>query len=231
MTRKEYKMREKYCTGNRFPFYDLAGKYLPSGSNAVIVDIGAGSGSFCKYLGLDKKYKNIYLLDGNENTVKKLEKEFGKAASYKAPGKLPFNKGSVDFIHCSHLIEHLYYGQLYEFLSNINQALAPGGILAISTPLLWDRFYEDFSHVKPYGHKIFKYYLCQEKENASSEAISNNYEIKELVFRYRDSFDDSWGSRFFIVDIAMKLWRRLLYRIGIKKYIKNGYTIILKKKK
>ena len=55
--RKEYKMREKYCTGNRFPFYDLAGKYLPSGSNAVIVDIGAGSGSFCKYLGLDKNIK------------------------------------------------------------------------------------------------------------------------------------------------------------------------------
>lgn len=227
--REEYLLREKYTHGGREPFYDLAKEYLPKDPDSIIVDIGAGNGGFANYLGLIGHNK-LYLLDGNKDAVKNLKRSFGNVIEYRAPAVLPFKDKTVKFIHSSHLIEHLYHEELHALLKELDRVLMPGGILMISTPLLWKRFYNDMSHVKPYYPKVITGYLCKKKEQGSSEQISEDYKVEKLVYRYRLFFDDSWGSSIFIIDIIMKIWRRVLFRIGIRQYTRNGYTIIFKKK-
>lgn len=117
--KKSYQQRKLYCTGNRNLFYDIAARYLPSDKNTIIVDIGTREGEFAQYLNLAKKYRNLFLLDGNDETVKNLQIKFNNAILYKVPGKLPFETATVSYVHCSHIIEHLYPKELYEVLREI----------------------------------------------------------------------------------------------------------------
>jgi len=215
---------------NRFPFYDLAAKHLPSGENDIIVDIGSGEGEFADYLNLTEKHKSIFLLDGNNKTVEKLRSRFENAILYKAPDRLPFKDFDVCYVHCSHLIEHLTYQELYTFFKEIDRVLCKGGIFIVSTPILWYNFYGSLSHIRPYNPEVLKHYLCTANKNSTFNNISENYSILELVYRYSEiNFDESWGSRFFIIDFIMQSLKVLLSRVGIKRYTRNGYTIVLRK--
>lgn len=221
---------KKYCSGSRLPFFELAQKYLPKNPDSIVVDVGAGNGLFAEHLNLKDKYKNLYLLDGNKNTVDNLRKKFKNAVAYTAPSLLPFEENSVHLIHLSHIVEHLQPDDLHKFLQNLDRVLAKDGVLIISTPLLWDRFYEDLSHVKPYNPEVFIGYLCGEKSQASAENISRDYQIEELVFRYRSvPLGENIFSKYFIVYFLLKVFFIFLSKIGFRKYIKNGYTLILKK--
>jgi hypothetical protein len=50
----------------------------------------------------------------------------------------------------SHIIEHFDYRSLFAMMNRYLAVLKPGGLLLIATPLLGDRFYDNFDHVKPY---------------------------------------------------------------------------------
>jgi ubiquinone/menaquinone biosynthesis C-methylase UbiE len=221
--------RERHCTGSRSPFYDTARKYLPSGNDEVIVDIGAGEGDFFAAM-QGSLPGNSYLLDANPETVAQLKRSFPGALLYKAPERLPFHDAAVSFIHCSHLIEHFSPGELYRFLAEVDRVLKDGGILVISTPLQWENFYGDLSHVRPYSHTVFINYLCQPAGPRSAGVISNNYSPLELSFRYTNSATEQWGSSNILLDFSIIVLRRLLTLVGIKKYAKNGYTLVLEKR-
>ena len=121
--KSSYKKKQIYATMERIPFYDIAQNYLPLTKDSLLLDIGAGSGNFGEHLNLSEKYTNFHLLDGNPETVKKLNEKFGNAIHYICPATLPFKNDSVDFIHSSHLIEHLQPQQLYSFLTEIDRVL------------------------------------------------------------------------------------------------------------
>lgn len=225
----EFKIRQKYCIPSRIPYYDLAGAYLPRDPDALVVDIGAGDGSFVRHLRLAQRFPNCQLLDGNNESVRVLRTEFAHASRYVAPEKLPFSSTTVSFIHLSHIVEHLYHEDLYVLLKEIDRVLIDGGVLVISTPLLWDRFYDDMSHIKPYNPSVFLNYLSAGRENASAGIISRGYVQKELVYRFRAVPEDGWGSQYFFIDSLMRLYRVLRTKLGFRKYIRNGYTLILQK--
>lgn len=227
--KEEHELRRQYGVPSRLPFYDLAGNYLPKDSESVVTDIGAGDGGFARYLRIPERYPNYMLLDGNTGSVASLKKEFMQAAHYVAPDKLPFQDASVAFIHLSHIVEHLYYEDLYVFLQELDRVLTLRGILVISTPLLWDRFYEDMSHVKPYNPKVFLNYLSGGQSNASSGSVSEAYKQKELVYRYRAVSTNEWGSRFFVVEAFIRFFRISISKLGFRQYVRNGYTLILEK--
>ncbi|KPK87095.1 hypothetical protein AMJ80_12540 [bacterium SM23_31] len=227
---KSYKFRRNYCTFSKRPFYDIAAKYLPSDENGIIVDIGAGEGKFADYLALAEKYNNVFLLDGNNTTVEKLKKKFENAVLYKAPGSLPFEDLTVSYVHCSHLIEHLMPQELYELLREIDRVLSKDGVLVISAPMLWGDFYSNLTHIKPYNPGVFLKYLCGIIEDPSAGVISDSYSVLELVYRYaKTDLDEGWGSRFFVIDFIIQLTKLLLSILRIKRYTKNGYTMVLKK--
>jgi SAM-dependent methyltransferase len=223
--------RVSYCTNDRAPFFKLAVEFLPAGSMETIIDIGCGNGEFAHSLRLKDKYPNLYLLDSNAATVEELKKEFPNAIRYKIPKILPFENESVSMIHCSHVIEHLYYEQFYDFLVEIDRVLKKHGIIIISSPLSWKNFYHDLSHVKPYYPESILRYLAIESENFTNSKISNQYSVEKLIYRYhrQDYMEEGIGSDYFLLDCAIHFFKHLLRRIAINNYVKSGFTLILKK--
>ena len=229
--RSAFLHKKRYANKGRDPFYLLAGDYLPAEKDAVVVDVGAGFGRFAEILGLEDRC-DLRLLDGNPATVAHLSKTYRNVQEYRAPGPLPFADGTVNFVHCSHLIEHLPYPDLYRFFEEIDRVLAPGGVLAVSTPLLWEGFYEDFSHIKPYGPGIFRNYFCQQSAQRSAGNISTSYQVENLTYRYASSVSDTLsglGSVYAPIDLFVQVMKKLGYWLGLRTYFRNGYTIVLRK--
>lgn len=225
--REEFDLRRTYSVPSRKPFYELALKYLPN--KGIVVDIGSGEGWFADIIPSSPE-REIWLLDGNKEAVDKLRKRFVNSRYYLAPEKLPFKDHSVNYMHVSHLVEHFYYEDLLVFLKEVDRVMAPGGTLIISAPLMWSRFYDNMSHIKPYGPDVFINYLVKARDNASASAVSIEYIVLDLVYRYRVIDDREWGSKYYWMDFIIRALRAFLMRaFGLRRYTKNGYTLVLKK--
>ena len=99
-----------------------------------------------------------------------------------------------------------------------------------SAPLHWDRFYDDMSHVRPYNPAVIINYLCKVRDNATSQNISNTYKVIDLVYRYRAiDWRYSIHSKFFLVDLFLKILKIIFVKLGFRRYVKNGFTLVLKK--
>lgn len=51
-------------------------------------------------------------------------------------GGLPFADSSVDFIHCSHMIEHITFREAEKFMVSCRRILKPGGVMRLAVPSL-----------------------------------------------------------------------------------------------
>jgi len=227
--KKDFLLRKKYAVPSREPFFALAGTFLPHNENAVIIDIGAGDGAFASFLELNNRYKGLHLLDQNEGTVKELQKVFRNVHQYTAPEKLPFQNNPADFLHLSHIVEHFDHPDLYRLLSECVRVLRKDGILVISAPLLWDRFYDNLSHIRPYNPSVFTHYLCKGHANATSEFLTTDFEVKNLTYRYRSVQLFEVGAQYFFLDVLLRILRVILTKCGFRKYTKNGFTLILQR--
>lgn len=215
----------KYTTQNRKVFFEIAKKHIITDSK--VLDIGAGDGSFADYC----EHKSIYLYDGNEESVNTLKEKYNNVFLGNLP-KLPFENEYFNVIHCSHVIEHLEPQVFYDSLKEMDRCLKPGGVLIISTPLLWDSFYDDLSHIKPYSpYVLIKYLTDTGNNNLTRTKISTKYENIELIYRYYEKFytEDLVSTKNNIASFFIKKFINLSYRAGLRKYEKNGYTIVLKK--
>jgi len=224
--------RTAYCSKGRDPFFVLAGDYLPDDPAAVVVDVGPGNGRFADLLRLGERFANVHLLDGNPATVASLAARYPGAARYLCPEPLPFADGTVDFLHCSHLVEHLRHEDFLQFLRECDRVLAEKGVMVVSTPLMWERFYEDLSHVKPYGPGIFLSYLCEGGDQRSAETVSRRYRIEKLVYRLafrRYLADSGLGNRYAPLDLLVQGAKKVLNVLGFGHYERTGYTIVLRK--
>lgn len=230
---RQYEEQQKYNTYRREPFFELAQSYMPDNKDAKILDIGAGTGYFADYLKLNEKYKSVYLLEGNPKSVETLKKRYRDVIEHKIPEKMPFNDCFFDFIHCSHLIEHLYYNECYLFIKEVDRILKPGGILVLSAPTFYPDFYNDFSHIKPYHPAVFlKYLVYGVQEGASNEPISGNYTKLSLIFRYTLNTPIEYiGSENKSLDFLFFLWRIIKSMLRIKVYQRSGFTLVLRKEK
>lgn len=224
--------RSRFCSCGRDPFFVLAGEFLPADSRAVVVDVGPGNGRFADLLDLGHRFARVHLLEGNPSTVQALSGRYPGAALYRCPDPLPFADGEVAYLHCSHMIEHLDSTQFMQFLRECDRVLVGGGVLVFSTPLLWDRFYEDLSHVKPYGPGVFSSYLCIGGDERSADPISLNYRVERLVYRLalRPYLADAGlGSRRLPVDLMVQAVKKAVSVLGFGRYERTGYTIVLRK--
>ena len=224
--------RALYSTYDREPFYDVIRPWLPKQPDALILDIGAGDGSFAEYLGLKERYPNLVLLDGNPETVALLQKRFSRVIHASLPGRLPFEDGTVSYVHCGHMIEHLHWQDVLDTLREIDRALKPGsGILAMSTPLLNEGgFFDDLTHVRPYTSDSVLDYLCHEGTNRTSSPVSGRYKILRLVNRYCSRpVGGNLGSDIAAVDWFLWLRTKILSLLKIKRYSPSGYTAVLEK--
>jgi SAM-dependent methyltransferase len=228
--RRDLRARRRYTTTRRDPFYDLAGTYLPTDPAAVVVDVGAGEGDFAARLNLPARFPNLALLDGNPASVARLQQRLGCGQSYRAPDRLPFADASVQFLHSSHLIEHLEPAALYALLAEIDRVLAPSGVLVVSAPLLSVNFYSDLSHVRPYNPQVLASYLSDPRRQRSRATISRAYAERERVYRLSSKMPfQELGSDLAPLDLLIQLGRFLLRQLRIRSYVRTGFTLVLEK--
>jgi 2-polyprenyl-3-methyl-5-hydroxy-6-metoxy-1,4-benzoquinol methylase len=224
-TRIEFDELLAYATHDREPFFSIARRHCFP--NARILDIGAGDGTFARSL----KGCEVHLLDGNPETVERLQAEFEHVHLQQIPGRFPFDDGYFNTIHCSHLIEHLQQEELYECLIEIDRCLAIGGTIVISAPLMWSGFYDDLSHVRPYTQNVLINYLTRSSPNRTRQIISDVYTVLELRYRYHLALLDYYN-----VSHVRRFPQRLLYyicnllrRINFTRYERSGYTLVMRK--
>lgn len=198
-----------------FQFEFLQKKEFSYFSNCKkILDIGCGVGNF-----LALSPKRIYGIDINRKSVasavrKGLMAKYGKATS------LQFDNLSFDGIHCSHVIEHLFPEDAYKLLAEVSRVLSKGGIFVISTPTLWNGFYNDFTHIKPYNPKSIERYLCEEGHEKTYAGMPYKYKKMDFYWRYET---------FPLPGRIGKLISNYIYKFHIHSFKKNAYTLVLKK--
>ena len=225
-------MHKKHFFGwRRGPFFAIAERLLPESASEIVIDIGAGDDGFAQSLPKEKQ-ERVHLLDGNPDTVKSLKEASFQSSLYQAPERLPFEDASVGFVHCSHLIEHLDWKELDLLLREIDRVAKAGAVIVISTPMHYDGFYGEISHVRPYYPRSITTPLCTGTRNSTISDFGGNYQQEELHYRYGElDPDQGWGSCNVGVDFLVYLLRRLFRKLSFRRYVKTGYTLVLRKNK
>ena len=180
-----------------------------------ILDAGCGEGRF-----ISQNPHKIVGLDWNVESINKC-REYSYNVIEGDIRCLPFKNESIPGIHCSHVIEHFLPTDVHNILSEFDRVLNPGGILLIRSPLLWDGFYSDLTHIRPYNPEAIIHYLTPSKEH-TLEHISQDFETIYLKWRYRPL---QLRNRYF--NAAVKVFNRW----GFPWLQRNGYMLILRKRR
>lgn len=212
--------------------FSLGLHYIQDGS-ITVVDVGCGFSDFASQVQQKNPMAVTYYLDGNPDTVEKLRMQGYNAQIYHAPERLPFDNGQIEFIHCSHLIEHLQPQELYLLLQEINRTLAVQGVLVFSAPTLWEGFYDDLSHVRPYPVSVLDTYLTPgPNEVSSTRRHVSQFRREALLYRYEKfpifSYHGLRGDPGFMDMIVLGI-KKALTSIGIYRLTTTGYTAIYRK--
>lgn len=151
------------------------------------------------------------------------------------------NSNQYDIVHCSHVIEHFSYPKIRVFLDELLRITKIDGYLIIRSPLMWEHFYDDLDHVRPYPPQSILNYLY----NPQQQSVGKN-KVDVVNIWYRNSPIerhpiDRTNWVFGIVPLRRlynkhilpqrnrlleRLWNK--YRWPATK--PNGYVMILKKK-
>lgn len=112
-----------------------------------IVDVGCGFGANMRAL-IDAGFSDVTGVDLNAQTVARNLENGLNCVQADA-----FDGHGYDVMVMAHVIEHLQPADLKNFLDRYLDTLKPNGLLIVSTPLIWEGFYQDFDHIKPYYPK------------------------------------------------------------------------------
>ena len=178
-----------------------------------VLDAGCGEGRF-----ISRNPRAIIGLDWNTGSVNQCKNQ-GYNVCQGDIQALPFKDESMSGIHCSHVIEHFLPFEVHKILSEFNRVLCNGGILVIRSPLLWDKFYSDLTHIRPYNPEAIIHYLTPSSQRTLKQ-ISQSFEVVALRWRYKPL---RIGNRYF--DAMFNI----LNRWGFPWIQKNGYMLVMKK--
>lgn len=227
--RRYLENRRRFATTKRDPFYAFVSEFLPENPNALILDVGSGDGTFPDYI--DKKYQKVYLIEGNPESAARLLQRYENVLEMSLPNKLPLSDESVSVVHCSHVLEHMTPNQVYQTLVELDRVLCPGGVLVIACPFLEQSgmFYDDLSHIKPYNPTVFRKYLCANSAKATAASISTKYSEVGYVDRW-SRYPIRWEIEVpFALDILANCVFRIADVLGIVRYQRSGYVLVLRK--
>ena len=179
-----------------------------------ILDVVCGDGEFAKLA-----RNRVIGIDSNTSAVTNC-KENGLSIVRGDAQALPFANETFDGVHCSHVIEHLYPADAFRMLSEIGRVLKKNGVFVLSTPLLWEGFYEDFSHIKPYYPNAILRYLVHDGAQKTMGENSSGFKKAHQYYRYRPVYLPGKIGRL----ISNFLWSKNIHTLR-----KDAYTLVLKK--
>lgn len=190
----------------------LRKEYAYFNTCSKILDVGCGEGDFVI---LDKK--RIQGIDLNKKSIRTCKGRNLNAICADAL-KMPFKSSSFDGVYCSHLIEHFLPDKAYMLLNEVSRVLKPGGILVLATPIMWDGFYNDFTHVKPYNPESIERYLCENGRQKTFNDFPYSFRKTKIEWRY---------GMFPIPGKIGRIISDFLYPYGFHTFQKNAYTLVL----
>jgi len=203
-------------------FFRLASERLSN--RGRILDLGCGRGYF-----LQISDDNAFGIDGNIKNLKEAQEHCTKVVQGDIL-ELPFSEATFDGIHCSHVIEHFDPHSAYELLYEMNRVLKVGGILIISSPLLWSGFFRDFTHVKPYYPESIMHYYGEHRIQLTKDNLDCFYEIQEIKWRYNKvPLRPILLPKGSIINTLLLLFVEWLNKVGFGKYERSAYTMVLQK--
>jgi SAM-dependent methyltransferase len=115
-------------------------------STLRVLDFGCGPGKYATYLA-----SKGYAVTGVDSNLDYVSKAVDRGYATYLPSEFFAASGlEFDVILLSHLIEHLSPADLVDLIPRLCSMLSADGRLIIVTPTFGERFYHDFSHVRPY---------------------------------------------------------------------------------
>ena len=104
--------------------------------------------------------------------------------------------GSLGFIFCAHVIEHLHSSDAIEFLRQTGRVLKPKSRLVLIAPNAKDirtaeRFWLDITHVHPYPEKLLRA-LLQREGFQSIHAFDDKEPARNIFERFIKTFVHNW---------------------------------------
>ncbi len=189
----------------------------------LYIEIGAGLGRF---IGLVKKQYQFQCsaVEINNDLANKVEQMGIKTYNINfLDNELPENH--FDVVHCSHVIEHVAYPKVIQFLDELIRITKPGGHIIIRSPLLTADFFTCIDHIRPYPPKaILDYYSNPQQQ------VTGKHSISAVKIRLRRGAYQvnpySYSPLFRGINLLLKLsWG--LFRFPFSK--PNGYTAIFVK--
>lgn len=154
---------------------------LESSLSYNYIEIGSG---LCRF---PKKIKNIFhnfnisCLEINEESVS-IAKENGFKTIIGNVLCNNMESETYDIVHCSHIIEHFKYPDVIKFIDEMLRITKCGGYLIIRSPLMWEHFYDDIDHIRPYPPEAILNYLY----NPQQQSVGHNkVQVEKIWYRTR----------------------------------------------
>ena len=189
------------------------------------LEVGAGAGGFVKRVKAGYRFDitaveiNRELAEKNiENGIETLNIDFLKNN---------FADDSFDVTHCSHVIEHIPYPAIIDFLDELVRVTKIGGCVIIRSPLMKSNFFFDIDHIRPYPPQAILNYYSNEQQQRVGKYKVQKHLVKILSDPIRInpySLTPFWRS------INM-LFRLLHIYLGLSLGKAGGYVAIFRKEK
>lgn len=156
-----------------------------------VLDFGCGRG---KYLRLFAALGcQVCGVDANQEYVAE-----GRSEGYNVltPAELKSSGMRFDVVFLSHLVEHLTPQELVELIPDLGDLLLADGRLVIITPVFGERFYHDFSHIRPYYPQSIRHAFGQ--QDAPLLFGGQGLIVLEDIYFFRDPFRTRTWRSFYI---------------------------------
>lgn len=156
-----------------------------------VLDFGCGRGKYLRCLAeLGHQVEGV---DANPDYVAE-----GRAAGFEinSPDELLAGDASFDIVLLSHLVEHLPPAELATLIPRLCARVVPGGRLVLITPLLGERFFHDFSHIRPYYPQSIRHAFGQQTSEISFGNASL-IELKDIYF-FKDPYRTRTWRSFYV---------------------------------
>ena len=88
-----------------------------------------------------------------------------------------------DVLLISHVIEHIAYPDIIEFIKFYISKLRDGGKVIIITPLLSNKFYTDIDHIKPYNIDALLQLFNSAPERSQAYSKLEGFDLIDIKFR------------------------------------------------
>lgn len=154
----------------------LLSKYIAS--SARVLDVGCGLGNNILLL-KEYGYENVVGVDISSEMIAYAKSKDCEAYTLNEFSEL---KGEYDLILFSHVLEHLEYRDLQTTMEFYFSKLRKDGKFIVLSPVLYDAFFCDVDHVKPY-YPIGLLNLFS--RNNISRQYTSKYIIKLLDIHFR----------------------------------------------